>query len=446
MMSAVPRATVLTLCLSVSLVLAACSDGDGPTSRTPTTSPPDDATASTAPAEAAARASSSPPASEPAVVVVPELVTDEVGVPRELIEVASQTLVVDQVGLVHVLGEDGRLRSEPFLDLREQILTPSEQDPELGLLGLALAPDADETGAFYTVATQSADSVPGLEVPEGTEQVTVLTRWQADLDVLSVDPGSAEVVLAAPTQGSVHTGGEIVFDDGGLLYTAFGAPTGDPIAQDPESLAGSVIRIDPGRQGEAYTVPDDNPFADGGEGRPEIFSYGYRNPWRLSWDPTHGLLVGEAMATEKHQQVGQPAAGDNAGYPEVPGACWEDGTLTELCSRTSAGDPIGPPVLEYDHRVGTILSGVVVVPSEASGPLAGRVVVSDWSGDVLVATPGEPPWSWVVAETSERLITPASYLWDLDADSGGAVYALVADRDMGEGDGAVYRLSNEDEE
>lgn len=146
-----------------------------------------------------------------------------------------------------------------------------------------------------------------------------------------------------------------------------------------------------------------------------MWSYGYRNPWRLRLDPHLGLLVGSALWKDKPQQVNAPHSGDNAGYPEVKAACWADGVLAETCTTTAAGTPIAAPVLEYGPDVGDILSGVTVLP-EGFGDLSGRVVVSDWKGGLLAATPGTRPW------VTTPVVLPADaeaggYLWDLDSDA-----------------------------
>lgn len=250
--------------------------------------------------------------------------------------------------------------------------------------------------------------------------------------------------MVLPSRDADHVGGEIVFDDEGLLYTSLGAPSRDEEAQDPQSYAGTVLRIDPtpaeggALRNRAYGIPEDNPFADGEGGLPEIYSYGYRNPWRLSWDTEHGLLVGEAMSRDKHQQISQPGPGDNVGYPAVSGACWsEDGELTEGCVETGAGAPITPPVLEYGPQVGEILSGVTV---GTGGDLAGLVIVTDWLGTVLTATPGEAPWEHEILSDGTDLVGHASYVWDLDAEPDGSLYVLTAGRTLADGGGAVHRL------
>lgn len=363
--------------------------------------------------------------------------------PREVVTLEDGTLLIsDQIGVVHVVGPDGTARAEPLLDVSGSITTPDRGALESGLAGFALAPDFAETGHVYTTTTHSPSDIEE-DLPQGTRSVNILSRWTVDTKTLVADQSSEERLLVLPSIDADHVGGEIVFDDDGLLYTALGAPSRHETAQDPQSYPGSVLRIDPTpAEGEIsadrpYGIPEDNPFADGQEGLPEVYSYGYRNPWRLSWDAEHGLLVGEAMSRDKDQQVGQPEPGDNAGYPEVSGSCWEDGEVAQACRETEGGSPIAPPVLEYGPEVGEILSGVVVPPA---GDLAGQVIVADWLGRVLVATPGEAPWDFETLTEGSELVGRGGYLWDLDAEADGALYALVAGRSMAPESGAVFRL------
>ncbi|MGO1972439.1 MAG: PQQ-dependent sugar dehydrogenase [Propionibacteriaceae bacterium] len=172
-----------------------------------------------------------------------------------------------------------------------------------------------------------------------------------------------------------------------------------------------------------------------------MFSYGYRNPWRLYHDPELGLLVGEAMWKDKFQQVTVAEEGGNFGYPEVSREtkkCWEGDQLSEYCQQTPAGDPIVPPVLEYSPNIGSIISGVVPVHGGSIPELDGSVLVSDWDGALIAATPGEAPWPHREVEIDS--FEPPLYdtLWDLDH-ADGAIYLMYAEPDM-QG-GSIHRLT-----
>ncbi|WP_256838676.1 PQQ-dependent sugar dehydrogenase [Ornithinimicrobium faecis] len=441
------RTSALALCIGG---LAACSGAADEEATAPTTSQSGDTSTTSPPGPDATISSSGPDEASTSAVAAPglggelEVLDVTVTAPREVVTLDDGALLIsDQAGLVHVVGADGTARTEPLLDVSDSINTPNRRALEAGLAGFALAPDFAESGHFYTTTTHSPDDI-NASLPQGTRQVSVLSRWTADPATLVTDPDSEEQLMLLPSRDADHVGGEIVFDDQGLLYTALGAPSRDEVAQDPHSYPGTVLRIDPtpaegaAQEDRAYGIPEDNPFADGEGGLPEIYSYGYRNPWRLTWDAEHGLLVGEAMSRDKDQQLGQPAPGDDAGYPEVSGACWEGDQVADACQETEAGVPIAPPVLEYGPQVGEILSGVAI---GTGGDLQGRVVVTDWLGDVLVADAGPAPWNYEVLTDGQEIVGRASYLWDVDAEPDGSLYVLTADRALSDGGGAVHRLA-----
>lgn len=379
-------------------------------------------------------------AGPPEVLELPEVetetVTTDLAVPREVIAVEDGTLLVSgQEGLVLVLA-DGSAREEPFLDLVGQVEEPNGDRQERGLLGLALDPAFADNGRVYTLATYAP--------PEGERgHTTALTRWTADPGELTVDRESAEVLLEIPRASNDHSGGEIVFDAEGMLVTALGvdAPAAE-LAQDPSTLDGTVLRLDVSGE-EGYAVPQDNASGAGAEGdwAPEVLSTGYRNPWRVSWDPDLGVLVGIAMSRDGEQQVHVPEAGDNAGYPELPYSCWEDGEVVAGCTEGPDGVDLTPPAMSYPNRVGRILSGVAPVRDSGIPELDGTVLVSDWDGTLLAATPQEEPWSYREVKLAGPVLPTGGYLWDIDTDEQGAVYLMVTSRDLDEGE--VRRLVTE---
>lgn len=370
-----------------------------------------------------AGASEPAPTGEPTLELV--LVTDEIAAPREVVQLDDDLLLVsDQNGYVHVV-ESGTLRDEPFLDVADQIMAPNSQDVELGLAGFALAPDFATSGTFYTVTT----APPGDGVD--ARRVDTLTAWQADPATLVADPGSARVLLEVPQDGASHVG-DLLVDADGTLWMGIGSPGPTSPAQDPESLVGSLLRIVP--EADGYAVPDDNPYADGG-GASEVFSLGYRNPWRLSQDPELGPVLAEAMSSDAYQHVWLPEAGDNGGYPVLgreTASCWSDGGLEAACTEFD-GVPMAAADLEYGPDYGEIVSGAVVLRSADYGDLAGSALVSDWNGTFLLAEPGEAPWQFSQIEQTTELPYPR-WVWDLSVTSDGVAYATTTDKWLEEGE------------
>ena len=343
------------------------------------------------------------------------LVSDQVGVPRDVVQAGDRSLVVDQTGAIWVL-EGGKVRTKPFLDIRSQVLEPGSSALELGLAGLALAPDFDSSGTLYTFST-----VPPRKKDDGDiQRVDVLTRWQADPDSLVVDPDSAKEIWSFPRTFLDHVGGELVFDDDGMLYAGVGADTGSEEAQDPKSFDGSVLQYDPKK------------------GKPTIYSYGYRNPFRMTYDSEVGPIVAEPMFSEKDSQVSVPRKGGNAGYPTLSGqvsSCWSDGgaELDPLCEKTEDGDPLVPPAFEYPRALGQIASGAFAYRSDQIPELTDKVIISDWQGGLFAATPGESPWPYDVWELPTIEPSPSDLLWDIGTDETGTIYLMFVEGNMQDG-------------
>ena len=197
-----------------------------------------------------------------------------------------------------------------------------------------------------------------------------------------------------------HNGGQLQFGPDGYLYiaTGDGGGRGDPDgnAQDLESLLGKLLRIDPdpGSAGAPYTVPSDNPFAGAGTARPEIWSYGLRNPFRFSFDSLTGALVIADVGQGEREEVDYrpaPEAGRGANfgwncregliaYPEAPSSCSGLSIYTD-------------PIYDYSHALGRCsITGGYVARAPGLADLFGRYVFADLcTGEIFSLDPSEPP-------------------------------------------------------
>ena len=230
---------------------------------------------------------------------------------------------------------DFALVSEPTLDVADLVTTAGEG----GLLGLTFSADGQYLYASYT--DNRGDSV--------------LAEYRMDGD--RADPSSARILSQVEQPFSNHNGGQVERGPDGLLWWALGdgGSGGDPLnsGQDTSTLLGSILRIDPAnRSGEqAYGLPADNPFADGEGGRPEIWLYGVRNPWRFAFDPaTDDLWIGDVgqnaieEITLLSADGGLPGRGANLGWRLMEGDRPFDG----------GSPPAGhaAPIYTYDHSGG----------------------------------------------------------------------------------------------
>ena len=283
--------------------------------------------------------------------------------------------VVERAGTIRVLDADGELARDPFLDIRSRVHT----DGEGGLLSLAFAPDYAESGHLY-VAYAGRDKRLHLEE---------FTR--ASGAEPAADPASRRSLLEIEHPNDIHWGGLATFGPDGYLYlaTGDGGPL-DPIsdvAQDLDSLLGKLLRIDP-RSGEGtpYLIPRDNPYV-GRPGRDEVYAYGFRNPWRYSFDRKTDAFsfgdVGSSVQEELNYVESDKLAGANFGWPAFEGTAsqLEDveapGAIPPAYSYERTGEKLG----ELDPTC-AVTGGYVVRDSELP-ELEGRYVYADFCQALL---------------------------------------------------------------
>jgi uncharacterized repeat protein (TIGR03806 family) len=270
-------------------------------------------------------------------------------------------------------GEVERLRSDVaqqirVLDIKSRVLVTGDG----GLLGLALHPDFASNGELFVYYTRASASV----AVEG-----VLSRFTSSNGGLSFDPASETVILVVAYPTQVHMAGALHFGLDGLLYLSVGDGN-DPLeGQDPASLPGSILRIDVDR-GFPYAIPPDNPFAQGGVGAPEIFAWGFRNPYRFGTDPLTGdVWVGD-VGQGSWEELDRVQAGRNYGWSIREGA---------HCHGTSGGcSSVGltDPDLEYHHEAGCAIVGGPVYRGAQIPGLDGAVVFGDFcSARIWAALP-----------------------------------------------------------
>lgn len=233
----------------------------------------------------------------------------------------DRLFVVEQAGRIRIVEADGTLLLVPFLDIVDRVdSSPSEG----GLLGLAFHPEYADNGYFYVNYTYLS----------GVTRYTRISRFTVTGDPDVADPDSENVLLTVVQPAPNHNAGDIHFGPDGYLYIPLGdgGGAGDTAnnAQTPTNILGSVSRIDvdmgPGEVADCvglgsgdYTVPNDNPFADGPGGNcDEIWAIGLRNPWRSSFDRDTGdFFMGDVGQGDWEEVDFQPAAstgGENYGW------------------------------------------------------------------------------------------------------------------------------------
>lgn len=269
--------------------------------------------------------------------------------------------VVEQTGRIRISNADGQLLDAPFLDLSGRVGTA----PEGGLLTMAFHPRYADNGQVFVYYTDTGDD-------------TVVERYTVSGDPDRLDPGSAKRILALTQRRRNHNGGMLQFGPDGMLYIFLGdeGGAGDPFGngQNPETLHGSILRIDVDR-GDPYAIPDDNPFVGEEGARGEIWAIGVRNPWRSTFDFAGDVLyvadVGQ-NAIEEINAVPAGEAGVNYGWNTMEGSA---------CYQSSGCDMSGLtlPVVEYVHdgSVCSVTGGYVYRGSQLP-EIAGHYFYSDF--------------------------------------------------------------------
>ena len=213
---------------------------------------------------------------------------------------SDRSFVLEQTGKIHVL-RNGRLLGQPFLDLSRKLVRLSPDYDERGLLGLAFHPQFASNGRFFVYYSAPVTPRGGGIIADHINTLSEFRTSTTNTD--RADAASERVVLVFGQPQPNHSGGALGFGPDGFLYLGAGdgGGTGDASpghskqgnAQDTSKLNGKLMRIDVDGK-RPYAIPSDNPFVRGG-GRPEIYAYGFRNPWRLSWEPAgqRRLLVSD---------------------------------------------------------------------------------------------------------------------------------------------------------
>lgn len=236
-----------------------------------------------------------------------------------------------------------------------------ESEVELGLLSVAFHPRYVQNGRLFVHYN-----------PKG-KQLTRISEFRLPSDKLgSARAQEVRVLLEREQPYRNHNGGELAFGPDGKLYVGLGdgGAAGDPRenGQDLSTLLGTVLRLDV--DGERL-VPQDNPFVGHAGARPEIYAYGLRNPWKISFD-TQGRLVAADVGQNRFEEVDVILPGDNLGWDEREAAhCFEP---KSGCRSKGLVDP----VFEYGREQGQSITGGFVYTGKRIEALAGRYVFGDF--------------------------------------------------------------------
>lgn len=405
---------------------------------------------------------------EPTTDIGLELVAEGLAAPVDLSPVpddSGRLFVADQIGSIRVIDADGTLLEEPFLDISDRLVELGEFYDERGLLGLAFHPDYANNGRFFVYY-----SAPLREGgPAEWANTNRLSEFHVSMDDPNIaDPASERILMEIDEPQSNHNGGDIVFGPDGYLYVplgdgggandeGMGHTEGMGNAQDLTKLLGKILRIDI-NNGDPYAIPDDNPFVGNQDNIPEeIWAWGFRNPWRMSFDSggDNHLFVGEAG-----QNLWEPifivSGNNNYGWRIREGShCFSaenpDFSPHDCPSTGPNGEPLQSPIIEYSHLQGEVaIGGYVYRGSALPDDLQGKYFFGEWSpgpdagyvsgfggdgrGIIFTASPppGDPtsamwkPQHMRIVMNGETMLDLGHFLLSFGEDNDGELYVLTS--------------------
>lgn len=335
----------------------------------------------------------------------------------------ERLFIVERAGLIRILS-GGSLQPEPFLGISDLTRT----DGERGLLGLAFHPDYGRNGRLFVHYSGAEDGD------------TRLAEYHVSAAPNQADPTSGRLLLTVEQPASNHNGGMVTFGPDGYLYLALGdgGASGDRFnnGQNPETLLGSLLRLDvdrPGDGGRAYAIPPDNPFADGRtqggvRGAPEVWAYGLRNPWRGAFDREAGLVYLADVGQNAREEINiapVTAAGLNYGWPILEGSrCFRP---RQGCSQ----EGLVLPVLEYEAGDGNcgVIGGYVYRGTRIPG-LAGTYFYGDLCGGWVRSFRFDPVRGLSDDREYSDRFPDLGQIVSFGEDAAGELYVLSADGDV----------------
>jgi hypothetical protein len=379
---------------------------------------------------------------------------------------SGRKYIVDQTGRVLVL-KNGRILDTPFLDISGLLSNLPPAFPgvppglfpfydERGLLGLAFHPDfskSDKPGfrTIYTMhnapVTAPADfpqpPFPAGAIPNCQE---VIAEWKVTDGLETVDPMSYREILRFDKPEFNHNGGTIVFGHDRYLYASIGDGgagndvgsghiTGSGNAQSLGTILGKIVRIDPLSPAStmdsddmisangAYRVPNDNPFVNTPGALHEIFAYGLRNPYRMSFDKGGDRLIVADVGQNNIEEVDIIRRGGNYGWNQKEGTFLFD-PQTGFVSFDPNPDPsLIDPVVQYDHNNSenngksylAAIGGFVYRGSKIPD-LKGKYVFADLTGTLFDAD--------LSSGKIEKLVDAGIFIKGFGVDEDGEIFAL----------------------
>jgi glucose/arabinose dehydrogenase len=283
-------------------------------------------------------------------------------------DASNRVFVADEHGVVYVFPNDPKAtKAKIFLDLRDRVVYDDKTNEE-GFLGMAFHPKYKENGEIYVYYTTRK-----------AKRTNVLSRFTVRKDDPNrADPASEEELLHVIRPYWFHDGGAVCFGPDGMLYLPLGdgGSANDPFdnGQNINSILGKILRLDVDHKsdGKPYAIPKDNPFVGRAGARPEIWAYGLRNVWRMSFDRKTGQLWAADVGQNLFEEIDLIHRGGNYGWNR------REGLHPFGAQGTGPRKDFIEPIWEYDHDVGKCIIGGCVYRGDRLSELQGYYVYGDY--------------------------------------------------------------------
>jgi len=313
---------------------------------------------------------------------------------------SGRLFIVEQAGRI-LIFQNGSLLNTPFLDIQSRVSSGGET----GLLSVAFHPNYRNNRRFFVNYT---DRRPNLK--------TIIAEYQASASAPNKADSTERVILTIDQPFDNHNGGQLQFGPDGYLYIGMGdgGSGGDPLGngQNKNSLLGKILRVDIDGS-SPYVVPADNPFV-GASGADEIWAFGLRNPWRLSFDRANGRLFAGDVGQNSYEEIDIIERAGNYG--------WNSMEASHCFSPSSGCNTAGLklPISEYDHSLGSSVTGGYVYRGKLYPQLSGAYIFGDFGSSRIWALTETNRGTW----TRAALLQPGFNISSFGEDEGGEIYVV----------------------
>lgn len=315
---------------------------------------------------------------------------------------SERVFIVEKGGIIYALNQNFESPLK-FLDITDRVRS---NESERGLLSVAFHPKFKSEGRFFVYYTDKKGRV-------------IISEFNIDQESNLADKNSEKVLLKIEQPYSNHNGGQLDFGPDGYLYigTGDGGAGGDPYyhGQNLNTLLGKILRLDVDDK-KPYGIPGTNPFVKK-SAKPEIWSYGLRNPWRFSFDRNTGDLYIADVGQNRWEEIDfQPASskgGENYGWNIF------EGFNTFKASENSDLSKLTMPILEYSHDQGCSVTGGYVYRGSKFKKLDGTYLYADFcSGKIWGLKRKGSEWNYA------ELLDSDLYISSFGIDESGEIYLM----------------------